>query len=34
LSHLERLPNFQRDWRLQVVQPPFATCETVAFSKS
>jgi hypothetical protein len=34
LRHLERLPNFKRHWYQEVVQPPLATCNTVAFSKS
>jgi len=31
LSHLQQLPNFRRDWFSKVAQPPFETCETVAF---
>ncbi|MCM0000096.1 MAG: hypothetical protein NBV68_11990 [Erythrobacter sp.] len=34
LHHLAQLPNFRRDWYEAVVHPPFAACETVAFSRS
>lgn len=34
LHHLEQLPNFRRDWYEAAVHPPFAACETVAFSRS
>ena len=33
LQHLYKLPNFQTDWYAVVSQPPFATSETVAFSR-
>ena len=34
LDHLERLPSFRADWFAAVSQPPFATSETVAFSRN
>ena len=33
LQHLYKLPNFQTDWYAAVSRPPFATSETVAFSR-
>lgn len=33
LQHLYKLPDFQTDWYAAVSQPPFATSETVAFSR-
>ena len=33
LDHLQRLPSFRADWFAAVSQPPFATSETVAFSR-
>ena len=33
LDHLQKLPNFRADWFASVSQPPFATSETVAFSR-
>lgn len=33
LHHLEQLPGFRADWRLSVVQPPFALNGTVAFRR-
>jgi len=34
LRHLERLSGFQTDWFAAVSQPPFATSETIAFSRA
>jgi hypothetical protein len=31
MDHLQRLPSFRGDWFAAVSQPPFASCETVAF---
>lgn len=33
LDHLRKLPSFRDDWFAVVSQPPFATSETVAFSR-
>ncbi|HUE79506.1 MAG TPA: hypothetical protein VMN38_07735 [Sphingomicrobium sp.] len=33
LQHLYKLPGFRTDWYAAVSQPPFATRETVAFSR-
>ena len=33
VDHLQRLPQFRADWFAAVSQPPFATSETVAFSR-
>jgi hypothetical protein len=33
IDHLEGLPGFRGDWFAAVSQPPFAMCETVAFSR-
>lgn len=33
IDHLQRLPCFRADWFAAVSQPPFATSETVAFSR-
>lgn len=33
LAHLGNLPDFREDWFSAVSQPPFATSETVAFSR-
>jgi hypothetical protein len=33
ISHLQRLPGFSADWCAAASQPPFATSETVAFSR-
>lgn len=33
IDHLQRLPGFRADWFAAVSQPPFATRETVAFSR-
>lgn len=33
LDHLQALPSFRVDWFTTVSQPPFATSETVAFSR-
>ena len=33
LQHLYKLPDFQTGWYAAVSQPPFATSETVAFSR-
>ena len=33
IDHLQRLPRFASDWFAAVSQPPFATSETVAFSR-
>ena len=33
IDHLEKLPNFKRDWFAAVSQPPFGTSETVAFKR-
>jgi hypothetical protein len=33
LDHLQGLPGFRDDWFAAVSQPPFATNETVAFSR-
>jgi len=33
LDHLRELPGFRDDWSAAVSQPPFATSETVAFSR-
>ncbi|WP_424770440.1 hypothetical protein [Pontixanthobacter sp.] len=33
LDHLQKLPRFRADWFANVSQPPFATAETVAFSR-
>jgi len=33
VGHLERLPGFRGDWFAAVSQPPFATNETVVFSR-
>lgn len=33
LQHIYKLPNFRTDWYAAVSQPPFATSETVAFSR-
>ena len=33
LQHLQKLPGFRSDWYSAVSQPPFAPCETVAFSR-
>ena len=33
LDHLEGLPSFRAHWFTAVSQPPFATSETVAFSR-
>lgn len=33
ISHLSALPNFRADWYETVVNPPFATCETIAFKR-
>ena len=33
LQHLYKLPSFNIDWYGAVSQPPFATSETVAFSR-
>jgi hypothetical protein len=32
-DHLQELPHFRADWFEAVSKPPFATCETVAFSR-
>jgi len=34
VHYLEELPGFRADWYQAVVQPPFATSETVAYIKS
>lgn len=33
LQHLYKLPSFRTDWYAAASQPPFATSETVAFSR-
>jgi hypothetical protein len=33
IAHLRGLPSFLSDWFVAVTQPPFATSETVAFSR-
>jgi hypothetical protein len=33
LRHLGHLPGFRADWFASVAQPPFETCETVAFTR-
>ena len=33
IEHLQMLPNFRADWFVAVSQPPFATSQTVAFSR-
>ena len=33
LQHIYKLPNFRTDWYAAMSQPPFATSETVAFSR-
>ena len=33
VQHLAKLPGFRGDWFDAVSQPPFATCEFVAFSQ-
>ena len=33
VGHLERLSGFRADWFAAVSQPPFASSETVAFSR-
>jgi len=33
IDHLAKLPGFRADWFAVVSQPPFATCETVAFNR-
>ena len=33
IDHLQKLPSFRADWFEGVSQPPFATSETVAFSR-
>ena len=33
IDHLAKLPSFRADWFAAVSQPPFATCETVAFNR-
>lgn len=33
IAHLQGLPGFRGDWFAAVTQPPFATSETVAFSR-
>ena len=33
LSHLDRLPDFRRDWFASVSQPAFAASETIAFAR-
>ena len=33
IEHLRGLPGFRDDWFTAVSQPPFATSETVAFSR-
>ena len=33
IDHLQNLPGFRGDWFEAVSQPPFATSETVAFSR-
>lgn len=33
ISYVEQLPDFRLDWYQSVVLPPFATSETVAFSR-
>ena len=34
IQHLAGLPSFRGDWFAAVSQPPFAVCETVAFSRA
>lgn len=34
LSSLGHLPEFDHDWRAKVIQPPFASCDTVVFQRS
>ncbi len=34
IQHLLALPGFRRDWFAAVSQPPFATCETIAFLRA
>lgn len=33
-AHLSRLPGFRTDWYSAVVNPPFATSETVAYQRT
>jgi hypothetical protein len=33
IQYLEKLPGFRSDWYAAVAQPPFATNETVAYTK-
>lgn len=33
IEHLQGLPSFRCDWFAAVSQPPFATSETIAFSR-
>ncbi len=33
LRHLEQLPGFRTDWHGAVAQPPFESCDTIAYQR-